>query len=522
MPTTGAQELLRTAAAAGLDVCFANPGTTEIDLVRGLEGSGVRPVLGLFEGVCTGAADAYARMAGRPALVLLHLGPGLANGLANLHNAAKARTPVVVVVGDHATSHIGKGAPLEADVEGFARPVSCWVRTSTSSAALAGDLADAIAAATAAPGGVATLIVPADCAWGEASTPGVPEGAAGGAGALASRVADAAVEGAAAAVTGGGEPAVLLVGGDVLASAAGVRAAGRIAAATGCSLLAETFPARMERGAGLPVLPRLAYFPEAATDGLRGARALVLAGAVEPIAFFAYPGLPSEIAPPDVPVHALSAPGEDGVDAIERLAALLGAADDPGADPAPAPARPKPGPLTPESLGAVLAAMQPEDAIVVDEGITVSAPYWEASAGAPRHTLLALTGGAIGWGPPAATGAAVGSPGRPVLSLQADGSAMYTLQALWTQAREGLDVTTVIAANRGYRILDVELERAGVTDPGPLIAPLTDLAAPPLDWVALASGMGVPAVQATTTEELETALANALAEPGPHLIEAMI
>jgi acetolactate synthase-1/2/3 large subunit len=514
---TGAAALLRTAAAAGLDICFANPGTTEIDLVRGLDGSGVRPVLGLFEGVCTGAADAYARMSGKPALVLLHLGPGLANGLANLHNAAKARTPVVVVVGDHATTHVGKGAPLEADVEGFARPVSCWVRTSTSAATLASDLADAVAAATAPPGGVATLIVPADCAWGDAN------GLANASDAVVPKtVGDAAVQGAAAALTGEGGPAVLLLGSDTLGSEAGVLAAGRIAETTGCVLLAETFPRRMERGAGLPVLPRLEYFPEAATDQLRGARALVLAGAVDPIAFFAYPGLPSEIRPPEVPVHALSAPGQDGVDALLRLASLLGAAAGPDADAVPVPVVPEPGPLTPGSLAAALAAMQPEGAIVVDEGITASAPYWAASAGSPRHTLLALTGGAIGWGPPAATGAAVGSPDRPVLALQADGSAMYTLQALWTQAREGLNVTTVIAANRGYRILDVELARAGVTEPSPLIAPLTDLGTPPIDWVALATGMGVPAVRATTAAELTAALERAFAEDGPHLVEAIL
>jgi acetolactate synthase I/II/III large subunit len=512
---TGADALLRTAAAAGLDVCFANPGTTELDLVKALDGSGVRPILGLFEGVCSGAADAYARMAGRPALVLLHLGPGLANGLANLHNAAKARTPVVVIVGDHATTHIGKGAPLEADVEGFARPVSCWVRTSRSPDDLAGDLADALTAATAPPGGVATLIVPADCAWGETAGPALAGGAAP---AAPARVEDDAIERAAAALPGG----VLLIGGDALGSEAGVAAAGRIAAATGCRLMAETFPARMERGGALPAIPRLDYFPEPATDSLRDASALVLAGTPAPIAFFAYPGLPSEIAPPGLPVVALSAPGHDGVDALLRLADHLGVADGRGLDPAPAPPPPEPGPLTPASLGAALAAAQPEGAIVVDEGITASAPYWALSPGAPRHTLLALTGGAIGMGPPAATGAAVACPDRPVLALQADGSGMYTLQSLWTQAREGLDVTTVIVANRGYRILAVEMQRAGIEEPGPVIAPLTDLGSPTLDWVALAAGLGVPAVQATTSEELTGALRRAFAEPGPHLVEAVL
>lgn len=520
---TGAETLLRTAAAAGLDVCFANPGTTELDLVKALEGAGVRPILGLFEGVCAGAADAYGRLAGRPALVLLHLGPGLANGLANLHNAAKARTPVVTLVGDHATTHIGKGAPLEADVEGFARPVSRWVRTSVTAGAMAGDLVEALEAATAPPGGVATLVVPADCAWGDAGLDGidvrarVEELARGrAAAALRARVDDAAIERAAAGLAGG----ILLLGGDALGSEAGIRAAGRIAAATGCGLLAETFPARMERGGDLPVIPRLEYFPEPATDSLRGASSLVLAGTPAPIAFFAYPDLPSEITPPDVPVLTLSTPGQDSVEALERLAERVGASG--GLPPAAPPAAPQPGPLTAASLGAALAAAQPEGTIVVDEGITSSGPYWESSAGAPRHTLLALTGGAIGYGLPAATGAAVACPDRPVLALQADGSGMYTLQALWTQAREGLDVTTVIAANRGYRILTVEMQRAGIERPGPTIAPLTDLGSPTLDWVALAGGMGVPAERATTAEELTAALARAFAEPGPHLIEAVV
>jgi acetolactate synthase-1/2/3 large subunit len=315
---------------------------------------------------------------------------------------------------------------------------------------------------------------------------------------------------------------VLLIGGDALASADALRAAGRIAVATGCRLVAETFPDRMERGDDVPAIPRLDYFPEDATASLRGSSALVLAGTPAPIAFFAYPDLPSEIAPPGLPIETLSAPGQDGVDALQRLAERLGVADGPLPPPAPPPHAPEPGPLTPASLGAALAAVQPEGAIVVDEGITASAPYWAASPGAPRHTLLALTGGAIGWGPPAATGAAVGSPDRPVLALQADGSAMYTLQALWTQAREGLDVTTVIVANRGYRILGVEMARAGIAAPGPVIAPLTDLGSPALDWVALAGGMGVPAEQATTSEDLMRALQHAFAEPGPHLIEAVL
>ncbi len=513
----GAESLVRTLAAGGVDLCFANPGTTELHLVQALERIGaVRPVLGLFEGVCSAAADGFARMAERPAALLLHLGPGLGNALANLHNAAKGRTPVVVLVGEHATGHLGLGAPLEADVEAFARPVSRWVRTSASPDALAADGAAALAAARAAPGGVATLVVPADCAWGEAAgEPAEPQAPSG-----PGTVGDVAVAAAAEALGADGPPAALLLGADALGER-GLRAAGRIAAASGCTLLAETFPRRMERGGGLPAPSRLPYFPEDATAVLARAGALVLAGAPEPVAFFAYPGLPGRLVPPGTPVSTLAAPGEDAADALERLAEHLGA---PAAAPVatePAP-RPEPGRLTPERAVAAVVAAQPEGAVVVDEWLSLSDPYVRAAARAPRHTLLALTGGAIGWGTAAATGAALGAPGRPVLCLEADGSGMYTPQALWTQAREGLDVTTVVAANGVYRILQVELARAGVEPPGPRAAALTDIGSPPLDWVALAGSMGVPARRATTTEELEAALAHALATPGPQLVEAVL
>jgi acetolactate synthase-1/2/3 large subunit len=334
---------------------------------------------------------------------------------------------------------------------------------------------------------------------------------------------------AAGALRGDGPPAVLLLGGEALLGA-GLRAAERVARATGCALLAETFPRRMERGGGLVAPRRLPYFPEPATAALGDASALVLAGAPAPVAFFAYPGLPGELVPPGLEVHELATPEQDAVEALERLAELVEASGSAWSRPperprAPAPEPPRApaaGPLTPERLAAGVAAWQPEDAIVVDEWLTLSEPYVAASAGAPAHTYLALTGGAIGWGLPAATGAALAQPARPVLALQADGSGMYTVQALWTQARERLDVTTVVAANGTYRILQVELARAGVPQPGPRAASLTDLGAPPLDWVALAAGMGVPAERVETTQALAAALARAAAEPGPHLVEAVV
>jgi acetolactate synthase I/II/III large subunit len=510
----GAASLIATVAGAGVEVCFANPGTTEMHLVEALdEVGGMRAVLGLFEGVCAGAADGYARMAGRPALALLHLGPGLANGLANLHNAAKAGTPVLAVVGDHPTWHRGRGAPLEADVEGFARPVCTWVRTSATAAGVARDASEALVAASTPPGGVATLVVPADCAWGEA------DGAAPAAAPSArTTVSDAAIEAAAARVRAG---ATVLLGGSAL-GARGLRAAGRMSHVTGCRLLAETFPARMERGGDLPAVARLPYFPEDATAALAKGSALVLAGAAAPVAFFGYPELPSELAPPGLPVEVLADRAQDAADALERLAEHVGAGTE-GATSSRAAPEPEPdGPLTLGALARVVAAGQPDGAIVVDEGLTASEAYVLASARAARHSLLAVTGGSIGFGPPCATGAAVACPDRPVILLQADGSAMYTLQALWTQAREGLDVTTLLCANHSYAILRIELARAGVTEPGPRAAAMTDLADPRLDWVALASGMGVPARRATTTHELAGALAQAIREPGPHLIEMAV
>jgi acetolactate synthase I/II/III large subunit len=514
----GAESLIRTLADAEVDVCFANPGTTEMHLVHALDAVGsVRAVLGLFEGVCTAAADGYARMSGRPAMTLLHLGPGLANGIANLHNAARARTPVINLVGEHATWHRSADAPLQTDIESLARPVSKWVRTSASATDLAHDGALAYGAAMAAPGGVATLVVPADCAWGEAEGPARPVP-----GAPPAAVLDESVDEAARVLSrSDGRPAALLLGATGLTET-GIRAAGRIAATTGCRILSETFPARVERGGDLPAPERLPYFPEEATAVLERASALVLAGAREPVAFFGYPGLPSRLAPDGMPIVTLADPAHEADDALVRLAERVGAPQAAAPAPGAAPSPPPDGPLTPQAVASVVAAGQPEGAIVVDEGLTLSAFYFAASRHAARHSYLALTGGAIGQGLPAAAGAAIACPDRPVIALQADGSGMYTAQALWTHARERLDVTTLICSNRTYAILLEELARAGVQDPEPHARAVTSLGDPALDWVALSQGMGVPATRATTTRELAGAMASALAEPGPHLIEMVI
>ncbi len=509
----GAELILRTAASAGVDVCFANPGTTELGLVNALDAvPSVRAVLAQFEGVCSGAADGWGRMRDAPALALFHLGPGFANGIANLHNARRAHTPLVALVGDHATWHRGVDAPLSSDIEALARPVSRFVRTAASAAALGEDAAEAIAAAVEAPG-VSTLIVPSDLQAGEASGP-PPEVRPRAARAVPPdrilRVAAALRRGA---------PAALFLGGLALRER-GLWAAARIAARTGARVVAECFPARMERGAGLPPVERLPYFPERAAACLAGLGTLVLAGAAEPVAFFGHPGMPSRLAPPGCALEILASPGHDVEAALADLADAL---DAPAAGPALAPAGAAPampeGPLSPATVGALLAAMQPEGAIVVDESATTGLGYFHPAAASPRHTLLTLTGGSIGWGPACATGAALACPDRAVIDFQGDGGAMYTVQALWTQAREGLHVVTLVCANRRYRILEIEQERAGVARPGPRAASLTDLARPPVDWVLLARGMGVPASRADSLAALREALGRSLAAPGPHLIE---
>ena len=511
----GAQALIRTLVGAGVDVCFANPGTSEMHFVAALDDvPEMRAVLTLFEGVATGAADGYARMARRPAATLLHLGPGMGNGLANLHNARRGHTPLVNVVGDHARSHKRLDAPLESDIDAGAGTFSTWVRRALTPADVGADAAEAIAAARTAPGGVATLILPADvsCPDGAAVAEPVPVR-------QAPRPGPDAIDGAAAAMTSG-EPVVLFLGGDAVREA-GQLLASRIAAATGARLMCETFPARMPRGAGLPDLPKLPYPPEMAIAALAGTKHLVVAGATAPVHFFGYPDVPGTPVPDDCAVHVLSAPGEDGVAALEALADRVAGGAEPQLLEASRPELPT-GELTPRTLSAVIGALLPEDAIVVDEALTSGVGLAELTSGAPRHDWLSLTGGAIGDGLPMAAGAATACPGRPVLGLQADGSAMYTISALWTYAREQLDITTVVCNNGSYAILENELSRVGAAGNGKRAAQLLDLGGPDLDFVALASGMGVPATRAETAEQLADQLRRALAEPGPHLIDAVL
>ncbi len=514
----GARSLIRTLVAAGVDTCFMNPGTSEMHFVAALDDvPDMRGVLALFEGVATGAADGYARMRGTPAAVLLHLGPGLGNGLANLHNARKARVPVVVIVGDHALHHLQYDAPLTSDIETVARNVSPgWVHRSTSTVDLGRDAAAAVAASMGPPPQVATLILPADVSWTDGGVDGeltVPKARA---------AVDPDVIERLARVIRSGEPTALFLGGVALGER-GLRAAGRLADAAGVKLMAETFPTRIERGAELHEPTRLSYLGDFAVMQLQPFQHLVLADATSPVSFFAYPGKESDLVPSTCEVHELAAPsaGLDVVAALEQLADAIGA---PPAVDAPAgavPERPT-GALTAQTMAAAVAATLPEGAIVSDEAQTSGLFLAGATADAPRHSWLCLTGGSIGQGMPVAIGAAVACSDRRVLNLQADGSALYTLQSLWTQSREGLDVTTVICNNRSYSVLNMELQRVGADVVGPKALDMLDLHRPDIDFVSLAQGLGVPAVRVDTAEDLTRELERSYAESGPRLIEAMI
>jgi acetolactate synthase I/II/III large subunit len=516
----GAEAVVQTLANCGVGVCFANPGTSEMHFVAALDSvPQMTGVLCLFEGVATGAADGFGRMTGSPAAALLHLGPGLANGLANLHNARRAHTPLLAIVGDHATYHQRYDAPLESDIGALAASVSGWVRRSARSADAGADAADAVAASLAPPGQIATLILPADVTWNDGGEPAAPvtPRAAALSPAMVGQALDVLRRGGSAGDAGGS--VVILLGGTGLTRPA-LDAASRIAAATGARLLAETFPARMERGVGVPSVTRLAYLVEQAADQLAGTRQLILAGARAPVSFFAYPGRPSTPLPDGCQVHLLAEPGDDVPGALAALADLAAA----GAAPVPQQsARPElpDGELTAATAAAVIGALLPEAAIVCDEANTSGLWLPGATAGAPPHDWLALTGGAIGQGLPLATGAAIGCPDRPVLALEADGSAMYTLSALWTHAREQLDVTTVIFSNRSYAVLAMELQRTGAAA-GPTARNLLDLSRPDIDFTALAAGLGVPASRAATAPEFASQLRRAFAEAGPHLIEAAL
>ncbi len=509
----GAESLVRSLVAGGVQTCFTNPGTSEIHLVAALDRApGIRCVLGLFEGVVTGAADGYARMAEKPACTLLHLGPGFANGLANLHNAGRAKVPIINLIGQHPTSHLRHNTPLASDIEAIARPYSKWLRTATSSSEVGRDAVDAIIAARTAPGQIATLIVPADVAWSEGGAivkvrtlakPPLPS--------------TATIEHAAAMLRSDFRTAILITGNALYGK--GLFTAGRISAATGAKLLVPYPLTRLQRGAGIPRVDRVQYVLEQGIEQFKEFRQLILVGAEPPVAYFAYPGKNSEFTSPECEIHTLAKPGEDYVGALDALGEALSAREGKlTAEKAERPALPS-GEITLSGLAAAVGALLPENAIVVDESMTSGRGLMAATKGAPPHDWLGNTGGSIGIALPLAAGAAVACPDRKVLCLSADGSGMYTLQALWTMAREGLNVTTVVFANRDYAVLKREFSYLGVGKPGARALDMFEIGRPDLDWVQLAKGMGVPGTRVNSLDAFGKALRAGVGGEGPTLIE---
>ena len=511
----GAESLVHTLLASGVEVCFANPGTSEMHFVAALDRiPGMRCVLGLQENVVTGAADGYWRMTGKPAVTLLHCGPGLANGLSNLHNARRARSGIVNCVGDQATYHRPYDAPLTADTEGFARGVSQWVRTSTKAQDVGADAATAVQAARTSPGQIATMILPSDTCWDDGGVvadplpvPGVPQ-------------AEMHAIRNAARVLREKKNVLVLLGGSMGTSEEAQIEAHRIASATGAHLLAETSNAKFQRGRGRLQLERVPYPADQAIARLKGYEHIILVGSKAPIGFFAYPNMPSKHYPESASITVLTRPEQEAATALRALAEELGAPNAAMPDPGPRPQAERGAP-TPEGLARTVAALMPEGAIIVDEAVSFGRGFFPHTHAAPAHDWLQITGGAIGCGVPLATGAAIGGAGRRVIALQADGSAMYTVQGLWTQAREKLPVTTIILSNRKYQILIGEYQNVGA-NPGPTAMNMLDLGNPDIGWVKLAEAMGVEAAQATTLDQVADLMAQSFARPGPFLIELVI
>jgi acetolactate synthase I/II/III large subunit len=514
----GADALCDTLLAGGIDTCFANPGTSEMHFVAALDRKPrMRCVLGMFEGVVTGAADGYARMADKPAATLLHLGPGLANGLANLHNAKRASSPMVNVVGDHATYHLKHDAPLTTDIESLARPMSHWIGRVANADDVSRAAGEAIAQANAGPGRIATLILPADAAWSESNGPLVDVPFA----APRAPISQERIREAVAAIRSGKRTTIMLTG--IALRAASLEIAGRIARAKGVRLLAQQSNGRMERGAGRVAIDRVPYPVDQALATLKDVEQLILVGAKAPVSFFAYPGQPGVMTPEGCVITQLAGPSDDLAHALAWLADELGIGTSVKAC-VPALERPAlpTGELNPDAILTTVAALMPDNAIICDESVTSGRSLFQFTRNVPQHDYLQLTGGAIGIGLPLAAGAAIACPERKVICLQADGSGMYTLQALWTHAREALDVVTVIFANRSYAILHKELRNVGAGEPARNARRMLDLDEPALDWTHLARGMGIESARATTADEFTRALRAALSRRGPFLIEAVI
>ncbi len=512
----GADALVQTLADNGVEACFANPGTSEMHLVTALDREPrIRSVLCLFEGVATGAADGYARVAGKPAMTLLHLGPGYLNGAANLHDARRAFSPTINIVGDHATYHRHLDAPLTSDIEALTKPLAAWVGVAMSPAEAGAKAAEAFQKASGPPRGNAFLLLPADTAWTEGGVKGAAAPAPALEEAPAARIAEAA------AAIKAAKKAALLVNGDALYEP-GLSALARLDAA-GVLVFADTFATKTARGAGRYAVAKLPYFAEQAVEALDGVDLLITCGTKHPVAFFAYPGKPSELTP--VNAKRLTLGGAE-IACAPALAALADALGAPAEGPKAAAAIPPDAvsePLGPWQIGATLARHMPDDSILADDAVTSGLPISTSTQGGPRHDWLGHTGGAIGQGLPLAVGAAVAAAGkRKVIALCGDGAAMYTNQGLWTLAREGLDCLVLIFANRSYRILNIEMARTGAGNPGPTAASMLSLDNPAIDWVKLAEAQGVPGVRCTDALDFDRQFARLVGVKGPALIECVI
>lgn len=511
----GAQTLVATLVARGVDVCFANPGTSEMHFLAALDNPAMKSVLCLFEGVATGAADGFYRMADRPASTLLHLGPGLANGLANIHNARRASSGMVNVVGEHSSLHLKYDAPLTSDIEGLARPLSHWVRRVDAARTIAWDAAAAVQAAASHPGQIATLLLPGDASWQDAGAPPVLPPLT-----RTRRAPDPARVDAIAQVLKSGEPALLIVA-NKAARGRALDLAGQVKAAAGCRIAGQFFTARGERGAGRVPLERIPYSVAPALEFLNDFKHLITVETSEPVAFFSYPDQPSLLKRPDAVVHTLAERDQDSEAALDMLLDALGTR--PAAHRQERVRTPCPtGTLDPVSIAHALAYAIPENAIVVDELLTTGRQTMGYTHGAAPHDMINNLGGSIGYSPPVATGAAIACPDRPVICMTGDGSAMYTIQALWTQAREGANVTTVIFANRSYAILKAEYANMRAGTPGERALAMIDIDRPTLDWQAMAKSMGVPSCAVETVEDFARTLAQQSREPGPFLIEVRL
>jgi len=512
----GAQSLIGTLVQSHVDVCFTNPGTSEMHFVAALDHvPEMRAILVLFEGVATAAADGYARMSDKPAATLLHLGPGLANGLANLHNAKKAGSPIVNIIGDHATYHQHFEAPLTSDVKAFAAPVSHWIKSSPNGAAVGHDTAEAVRAANSNGGQISSLILPADTAWTDADDFGIYREPANPA-----LPPDIAIDKAAQLLKSGKKTAILMTGKALRAD--GIKAANRIAEKSGAQVFSDTFNARTERGAGRHNIKRLPYFAEQITETLLGVEQLIIVGSQSPVSFFAYPGIPNYLVPEGCTTHVLATPAEDSIGALLAVAEAIHAPKEPLGKMELGRSGLATGGDIASSVWQAMAHFMPEDSIIVDEATTSGLASETFLPNAPAHDYLQLTGGSIGIGLPLSLGASIACPDRKVICGHGDGGAMYTLQALWSQAREKCDVVNIIFNNSKYMILQIEIMRVGAENVGPKALDMFDIGRPELDWCKLAEGMGVNAMRASSVDDVNRAMKYCMENKGPHLIEVMI